>query len=130
MKGGSAHVGSSRWHRRDRSQIGAVIAAVRISAVVVAAVPLQSGDAAVIPAHHTASFVLSFDRGTILFSPARRGTRECIDCSMCWNMSIGNRCVLGLFGNGCLVLAGGLFGAPDLGKDGHGSESDRQSSAN
>ena len=102
-----------------------MVGAVRIGAVVVTAVPLQSGDATAVPGHHAASLVLSFDRGTILFSPARRGTRQGIDCCMCWDMSIGSwYLVCGLFGNGRLVLVGRLFRALDLGKDGHIGEND------
>lgn len=126
LKGRSAHKGPSHWHRRDRSKIGPVVAAVRISAVVVAAVPFQSGEAAVVSGHHAASLVLGFDRGTILFSPARRGARQCIDRSVCWNMSIRNWCLIcRLFGNGRLMLVGGLFRTLDLGKDGHCCKSDR-----
>ena len=125
LKGGGAHEGFSDWHGRDRSKIGPVIGAVRIGAVVVTAVPLQSGYATVVPGHHAASLVLGFDRGTILFSPARRGTRQGIDCCMRWDMSIGSGfLVCRLFGNGGLVLVGGLFRALDLGKDGHIGEND------
>lgn len=127
MKRGGAHEGSSNWHRRDRTKIGPVVSAVRIGAVVVTAVPLQIGDATVIPGHHAAPLVLGFDSGTILFSPARRGTRQRIDCCVCWDMSIGSWSVVcRLFGNGRLVLVGGLFCALDSRKDGHIGESDRR----
>lgn len=103
-----------------------MVAAVRISAVVVAAISLQRRDATVVPDHHATSLVLGFDSRTVLFSPARRGARQCIDCSMGWDMSIGNGC-LGwrLFGNSRFVLVGGLFRTFNLGKDGHDRKSDR-----
>lgn len=125
LKGRSAHVGSSHWHRRHGSKIGPVVGAVRVRAVVIAAVPLQGRDATVIPDHHAASLVLSSDSGTILLFPARRGARQCIDCGMCWDMPIGNGYLIrGLFGNRRLVLVGSLFRSPDLGEDGHDGESD------
>lgn len=44
---------------------------------------------------------------------------------MCWDMSVGNGCLIrSLFGNRRLVLVGSLFRSPDLGKDGHDGESD------
>lgn len=103
-----------------------MVAAVRISAVVVAAISLQCRDATVVPDHHATSLVLGFDSRTILFSPARRGARQCIDCSMGWDMSIGNWCLIRrLFGNSRLMLVGGLFRTFDPGKDGHVGESDK-----
>lgn len=41
---------------------------------------------------------------------------------MCWDVSVRNRCVCRLFGNGRFVLVGGLFSTLDLGKDGHFGE--------
>ena len=114
LKGRSAHVGFSHGHRRHGSEIGPVVAAV------VATVPLQSGDATVVPDHHAASLVLGFDSGSILLSPARGRARQCVDCSVCGDMSVGNWYIIwSLVGNGRLVFVGGLLGSLDLGKDGH-----------